>query len=316
MEKSDCILKVGSILKQFGKITAVNNLSFSINRGEIFALLGPNGAGKTTTVRMLMDIIKPDEGIIEFYLHENKSSQIPLASKLGYLPEERGLYQEIPIIKTLVFMGIIRGMEKKQAQKSSEEWLEKLELLNRKNEKLSTLSKGNQQKVQFISSVLHNPLFAVLDEPFAGFDPINQEAFLKIIKELQEKGTTILLSAHQMHLVERIADRVLLMNNGKKIAYGTVDEIKKDYSTGEKIIINVESKPDLSLLQNDDAVEKVEFINDTEIKIFLKQNKSLSGLLNKAATNYKITSVKTEHISLHDIFIDKVNKDIGDNDEQ
>ncbi len=315
MKKSDCILKVDSILKQFGKIIAVNNLSFSINRGEIFALLGPNGAGKTTTVRMLMDIIKPDEGIIEFYLHENKSSQIPLSSELGYLPEERGLYQEIPIIKTLEFMGIIRGMEKNQAQRSSVEWLEKLELLDRKNEKLSTLSKGNQQKVQFISSVLHNPLFAVLDEPFAGYDPINQEAFLMIIKELRDKGTTILLSAHQMHLVERIADRVLLLNNGKKIAYGTVDEIKKDFSTGEKIIINVDSKPELSLLQNDDAVQKVEFINDTEIKIFLKQNKSLSGLLNKAASNYKITSVKTEHISLHDIFIERVSKDKGDSNE-
>ncbi|MDI6803392.1 MAG: ATP-binding cassette domain-containing protein [Bacteroidota bacterium] len=313
MEILGCILKVDSILKQFGKITAVYNLSFSINRGEIFALLGPNGAGKTTTVRLLMDIIKPDEGIIEFYLHGNKSSQIPLASELGYLPEERGLYQEIPIIKTLEFMGIIRGMHKIKARESSEEWLEKLELLDRKNDKLSTLSKGNQQKVQFISSVLHKPLFAVLDEPFAGYDPINQEAFLKIIKELRDKGTTILLSAHQMHLVERIADRVLLINKGKKIAYGTVDEIKKDFSTGEKIIINVESIPDLSLLQNDDAVEKVELMNETEIKIYLKQNKSLSGLLNKAASNYKITSVKTEHISLHDIFIDKVK---GDNDEQ
>jgi ABC-2 type transport system ATP-binding protein len=315
MDKLDVILKVDSILKQFGKITAVNNLSFNINRGEIFALLGPNGAGKTTAVRMLMDIIKPDEGKIEFYLKENKSSHIPLASELGYLPEERGLYQEIPIIKTLVFMGTIRGMEKKQAQRSSEEWLEKLELLDRKNEKLSTLSKGNQQKVQFISSVLHNPSFAVLDEPFAGFDPINQEAFLTIIKELRDKGSTILLSAHQMHLVERIADRVLLLNNGKNIAYGTVDEIKKDFSTGEKIIIKFESKPEISLLLNDDAVEKVEFINDTEIKIFLKQNKSLSGLLNKAASNYKITSVRTEQVSLHDIFIERISKDKGDGNE-
>lgn len=311
--KLDIILKVDSIVKIFGKLIAVNHLSFTVRKGEIFALLGPNGAGKTTAVRMLMDIIKPDEGIIEFYLNDNKCSQIPFASELGYLPEERGLYQEIPIIKTLEFMGIIRGMDKTQAKKSSEEWLDKLDLLDRKREKLSTLSKGNQQKVQFISSVLHNPLFAVLDEPFAGFDPINQEAFLKIIKELQNKGTTILLCAHQMHLVERIADRVLLINKGRNIAYGTVDEIKKDYSTGEKIIINVESKPELSLLQNDDAVEKVEFINDTEIKIFLKQNKSLSGLLNKAASNYKIISVKTEHISLHDIFIDKVK---GDNNEE
>ncbi len=311
----EIILKVESILKQFGKLNAVNHLSFSVRRGEIFALLGPNGAGKTTTVRMLMNIIRPDEGQIEFYLDESKMSKIPSSSQLGYLPEERGLYQEIPIIKTLEFMGIIRGMSKIQAQESAEQWLEKLELLDRKNEKLSTLSKGNQQKIQFISSVLHNPLFAVLDEPFAGYDPINQEAFLRIIKELRDKGTTILLSAHQMHLVERVADRVLLINNGKKIAYGTVDEIKKDYSTGEKLIINVEGQPELSFLQNDDAVEKVEIDKEGEIKISLKRNKSLSGLLTKAASQFHITSLRTEQITLHDIFIDKVNQDKEDNDD-
>ncbi len=311
----EIILKVESILKQFGKLNAVNHLSFSVRRGEIFALLGPNGAGKTTTVRMLMNIIRPDEGQIEFYLDDSKISKIPSSSQLGYLPEERGLYQEIPIIKTLEFMGIIRGMSKIQAQESAEQWLEKLELLDRKNEKLSTLSKGNQQKIQFISSVLHNPLFAVLDEPFAGYDPINQEAFLRIIKELRDKGTTILLSAHQMHLVERVADRVLLINNGKKIAYGTVDEIKKDYSTGEKLIINVEGQPELSFLQNDDAVEKVEIDKEGEIKISLKRNKSLSGLLTKAASQFHITSLRTEQITLHDIFIDKVNQDKEDNDD-
>jgi ABC-2 type transport system ATP-binding protein len=316
MDRSDEILKVDSILKQFGNLDAVKNLSFSINRGEIFALLGPNGAGKTTTVRMLMNIIKPDKGIIEFHLLNSKTPQIPSASELGYLPEDRGLYQEIPILRTLVFMGIIRGMDSIQAKKSSEEWLEKVDLLDRKNEKLSALSKGNQQKIQFISSVLHQPLFAVLDEPFVGLDPINQEAFMTIIKELRDKGTTILLSAHQMHLVERIADRVLLINHGKKIAYGTVDEIKKDYSTGEIIIINVEGKPELSLLRKDAAVEKVELINQTEIRIFLKQNRSLSGLISKAAESYKITSLKTEQISLHDIFIDKVKHDQGDKGEQ
>lgn len=312
----EVILKVDSILKQFGKVNAVNHLSFSINKGEIFALLGPNGAGKTTTVRMLINIIKPDEGCIEFYLTDSNVSQIPLSSQIGYLPEERGLYQEIPIIKTLEFMGLIRGMSKIQAQKSSNQWLEKLELLDRKTEKLSTLSKGNQQKVQFISSVLHNPVFAVLDEPFAGYDPINQEAFLSIIKELRDNGTTILLSAHQMHLVEKIADRVLLINKGKKIAYGSIDEIKKDYSTGEKLIINFEGQPELSSLQKDDAVEKLELNKEGEIIIFLKQNKSLSVLLNKVASHFQITSLKTEHITLHDIFIDKVNQDKEDNDEQ
>lgn len=309
----DNILNVDSIVKQFANINAVSSLSFGINRGEIFALLGPNGAGKTTTVRMLMNIIKPDEGKIEFFLNGKKSAKKPLPSQLGYLPEERGLYQEIPIIKTLEFMGIIRGMSKSQAIKSSDEWLTKLELIDRKNEKLSVLSKGNQQKIQFISSVLHKPEFVILDEPFAGFDPINQEAFLSIIKELRDNGTTVLLSAHQMHLVEKIADRVLLINNGKKIISGSVDEIKKEYSTGEKIILTTEDKSDLSLLSGDDAVEKIETHNNSEIIIYLRRNKSLSGLLNKASSSYKILSVRTEQVSLHDIFIDKVK---GDNDEK
>lgn len=310
----EIILKVDRIVKQFGKLYAVNNLSFNINKGEIFALLGPNGAGKTTTVRMIMNIIKPDEGNIEFnFPLENKLDMLH-ASKLGYLPEERGLYQEIAIIKTLEFMGIIRGMNKLSANKSANYWLEKLELADRKNEKLSSLSKGNQQKVQFISSIIHNPIFAILDEPFSGFDPINQEFFLGIIKELRGKGTTILLSAHQMHLVERIADRVLLINNGKRIEYGTVDEIKNNYSTTEKLTLNVIENSNLEFLQNDDAVEKIEFSNNSEIRLFLKKNKSLSGLLAKAAANYNITSVKSEHISLHDIFIDKVKADNGDID--
>ena len=307
----ETILTVNSITKRFGNINAVNNLSFSIQRGEIFALLGPNGAGKTTTVRMLMNIIKPDEGTIQFYLNGNKSPEVPLASQLGYLPEERGLYQEIPVIKTLEFMGVIHRMSKAQARKSAEEWIEKLELLDRKSEKLSVLSKGNQQKVQFISSVLHNPSFVIFDEPFAGFDPINQEAFLEIIKDLSANGTTILLSAHQMYLIERIADRVLLINEGNMIAFGTVNDIRKNFSTTEVITIHVANKPDISYLQNHDTVEKVMLINETDIKIYLKQNKSLSDLLKLVATNYNITSVKTEHISLHDIFIDLVCKNKG-----
>ncbi|MGE5456805.1 MAG: ABC transporter ATP-binding protein [Methanococcaceae archaeon] len=312
----DTILKADSILKQFGSLNAVDKLSFQIERGEIFALLGPNGAGKTTTVRMLMNIIKPDEGKIEFFLDGNKTSKNPASSELGYLPEERGLYQDIAVIRTLEYMGLIRGMEKLQARRSAEEWLEKLDLLDRKNEKLSTLSKGNQQKVQFVSSVLHKPVFAVLDEPFAGFDPVNQETFIMIIRELRAKGTTILLSAHQMHLVEKIADRVLLLNNGKEIASGTVDQIKKEYSAADILILNVEGMPEISFFQNDDAVEKAEVVNSSEIKIYLKQNRSLSGLLNKASSKYKITSVKTEHISLHEIFIDKVSKDKENNNEQ
>ncbi|MCX7876994.1 MAG: ATP-binding cassette domain-containing protein [Melioribacteraceae bacterium] len=303
------ILKVDSIFKRFGKINAVNNLSFNVEKGEIFSLLGPNGAGKTTTVRMLLNIIKPDYGTIEYFFDNSAASRLPSASQLGYLPEDRGLYQEIPIIRTLEYMGVIRGMNKVDARKASEMWLSKLDLLDRKNEKLSALSKGNQQKIQFISSVLHNPSFAILDEPFTGFDPINQEIFLMIIKELSEKGTTILLSAHQMHLVEKIADKVLLINNGKSIASGTIEELKKENIASEKLILKFEGNPDFNFFQNDVAVERIEKISDGEIKILLKQNKSLSELLIKASSIFKINSITTEHITLHDIFIEKVKQD-------
>lgn len=303
------ILKVDSILKQFGNINAVNNLTFNIKRGEIFALLGPNGAGKTTTVRLLLDIIKPDTGTIEFFLNSSSISQIPLPSQIGYLPEERGLYQEIPIYKTLEYMGTIRGMNTNDVRSASEMWLSKLELLDRKKEKLSALSKGNQQKIQFIASILHSPSLAILDEPFSGFDPINQEAFLMIIKELRDKGTTVLLSAHQMHLVEKIADNVLLINNGRAILHGSIDKIKKENSANEILILNYEGRPELLFLQNDEAVERIENDSEGEVKIYIKHNKSLSGLLNKAASNLNITSVRTEQITLHDIFINNVIQD-------
>jgi ABC-2 type transport system ATP-binding protein len=305
----EIVLKVDSIQKKFGKITAVNSLSFSVKKGEIFALLGPNGAGKTTTVRMLMDIIKPDNGSIEYFLINSSTTGLLQSHKHGYLPEERGLYLEIPILRTLEYMGVIRGMNKHDARKSSEMWLSKLELLDRKNEKLSTLSKGNQQKVQFISSVLHNPSFAILDEPFSGFDPINQEAFLMIIKELRNKGTTILLSAHQMHLVEKIADNVLLINNGRKIAIGSIEELKNESAASEILILKYDGKPELSFLQDDEAVDRIENNTEGEVKIFIKQNKSLSGLLSNAASKLKISSIRSDHLTLHDIFIEKVNKD-------
>lgn len=310
----EVILNVDSIFKRFGDITAVNNISFTVQKGDIFALLGPNGSGKTTTVRMLMDIIKPDEGRIEFFTNDSNSSTALHANQFGYLPEERGLYPDIPIIKTLEYMGIIKGMKKIDANKSAEEWLNKLELLDRKKEKLNALSKGNQQKVQFISSVIHNPSFAVLDEPFAGFDPINQEAFLSIIKELRDKGTTVLLSAHQMHLIEKIGDKIMLLNNGKSIANGTIDELKRGSKTSEKLIIYYEGQSDFSFLKNDEAVERFDDTKNGEIILVLRHNKSLSGLLSKVSSNLKIISVKTEQTTLHDIYIEMVNKDKEVND--
>ncbi len=299
------VLEVISVVKEYGKIKAVDNLSFHINKGEIFALLGPNGAGKTTTVRMLMNIIKPDFGKILYSLDKSKDG-FPSTEMLGYLPEERGLYQDIKILKTLIFMGIVRGMNKVAAKNEAEKWLERFELSDRKNEKLNTLSKGNQQKVQLISAIIHKPKFLILDEPFSGFDPINQESVMKIMTEMKNEGTTILLSAHQMHLVEKIANRVLLIDKGKLVAYGTVEEIKKEFSLDEKIFIQFDRTPVLSDFANDESVESVNIINDNELVIYLKNKASISRLLNKASSLYNIHKVKTEDISLHEIFLKKL----------
>ena len=202
------VLEVDAIKKEFTQVNAVDRLSFDVFEGEIFALLGPNGAGKTTTVRMLMGIIRPDSGVIRYSL---SASEAPFdLSELGYLPEERGLYRDMPVLRTLAYMGTLQGMTRKEARSAAMQWLERLGLKERAEDKLDALSKGNQQKIQFISAVLHRPRFLIFDEPFSGLDPINQELISDLIRQLRDEGATILLSAHQMQLVEMIADRLLL----------------------------------------------------------------------------------------------------------
>jgi ABC-2 type transport system ATP-binding protein len=225
------VLTVDSIEKKFAHVVAVDKLSFDVREGEIFALIGPNGAGKTTTVRMLTGIIKPDAGTIHYSLNHEKP---------GYLPEERGLYKDMPILETLVHMAVLRGMKRIAARAAAMQWLDRVSLQERALDKLDTLSKGNQQKVQFISAVLHRPRFIILDEPFSGLDPINQELFSQLIRQLRDEGATILLSAHQMQLIERIADRLLLMNRGRTVLYGTMDEIRKSgpWANAEQITLH------------------------------------------------------------------------------
>lgn len=223
----ESVLSVSDVHKTFDAVRAVNGLSFTVGRGEIFALLGPNGAGKSTMVRMLMGILRPDAGTIDYTLN-GVTSQRPDKTRLGYLPEERGLYKDLPVVKTLAYMGALRGMDRTKAKTESLKWLERVGLDDRAGDKLDTLSKGNQQKVQFISGILHRPDFAALDEPFSGMDPVNQEFFLEIIRELRGGGMTILLSSHQMQLVERIADRVLLVDHGAEVLAGTIASIRAE----------------------------------------------------------------------------------------
>jgi ABC-2 type transport system ATP-binding protein len=300
------LLEVDSIEKEFESVKAVDRLSFYVQPGEIFALLGPNGAGKTTVVRMLLRILYPDRGTIRYGIAGTFRDRA-LSQEIGYLPEDRGLYREIQISRTLTYMGILRGMKREAAARAAGEWLERLELDDRKNEKLDQLSKGNQQKVQFIASILHRPKFAILDEPFSGLDPLNQEFFLKIIRDLQSSGMTILLSAHQMDLVQRLADRVLLVNRGRAVLQGTIAEVRASSAAHKKVVLRMDGATDTSLFARFEAVEHFHAVSDGEYAFLLRRGESLSRFLAEASAHLSISEIRSEDPSLHEIFLDTIN---------
>ncbi len=216
------LLEVDGVVKRFGDHAAVDGLSFDVRPGEIFGFLGPNGAGKTTTLRMLLGITRPDRGTVRFDGGDRLDR-----SRVGYLPEERGLYEDARLLDVLGYLGALRGMSMADARREGRAWLERLGLGDKLKAKLNTLSKGNQQKVQFAGAVLHRPALAVLDEPFAGRDPLNQELFLELIRELRDLGAAVLLSAHHLDLVERLCDRFLLIARGRAVLAGTLEEVRR-----------------------------------------------------------------------------------------
>lgn len=301
------VLRVDSISKDFANVKAVNNISFTIEQGDIYAFLGPNGAGKTTTLRMLLDIIKPESGSIEWNVNGNQH-HMPDSAHIGYLPEERGLYLDVPIIKSLVYLATIRGMETSDAKAKAMEWLERLGLADRAKEKLQVLSKGNQQKIQFVASILHKPKFAILDEPFSGLDPVNQEIFIDFIKEIHSQGTTILLSAHQMSLVEKIAHKLFLINNGEEVYNGSLAGIYQSF--GDKIIIELELESPYTetTFQQVRDVESIDRIDDTHAKITFGQQSTLKDVMQQLATVDGITDITSHKPDLHDIFLQLVKK--------
>ena len=299
---SENILEVSSLNKRYKNIHAVKDISFSLEQGDVFAFLGPNGAGKTTTLRMLLDIIRPDSGTIKWNLNGNVSS-LPPSENIGYLPEERGLYTDVSIIKSLVYMAAIRGMDPAIAKKAAMEWLEKFELADRAKEKLQVLSKGNQQKIQFIASIIHKPAFVILDEPFSGLDPINQEKFIEYIRDLNLQGTTILLSAHQMPLVEKIAKKVFLINQGQKIFYGKLSALYKDFERQQILNISFNSNVNEDRLKLLPEVENINWVNPQEVKITFKSGVNLNNALSELIKIDSINNISSHSPDLHDIFL-------------
>lgn len=298
------LLHVSNVTKRFGANTAVDNLSLSVSPGEIHAVLGANGAGKTTLVRMLIGLTDPDSGSIQFRMNGQQSRRMPSAA-LGYLPEERGLYLDRSPLDSLVYLARLRGASRASARKMSLRWLERMDLSERANDKLQTLSKGNQQKVQLIAAVSHEPSFVIMDEPFSGFDPINQERVIDLLLDLKSMGTTILLSAHQLTLVERLADRLTLMNQGACILAGSLTDILRE-SDSAKVLTVQWTNPMQEDLGHLPGVASVDRPSDLEAILQLSDDADLNATLLSVSQTGAIAHLSAKKRNLHDVYLKSV----------
>lgn len=301
------MLTVQQVHRRFARVHAVNDISFQIPAGEIFSLLGPNGAGKSTLLRMLVGITRPDSGQIAWQHDGGTLSRLP-APAMGYLPEERGLYQDQPLSVVLEYFGTLRGMSPHDARASAKAWLERLELGARLKDKVGSLSKGNQQKVQFAAAVLHKPRFVILDEPFSGLDPLNQEVFLAMIRSLRDDGMTVLFSAHQMSLVERLADRLFVMQHGREVLHGTIAAVREQWGGGRRLLLQVAQPIDdaVAALRVLTTTNRVQRRDDGWIELTTDSAHPIGELLARCAQQLTIIDVRTEQPSLHDVYITTV----------
>jgi len=230
--------EVNHIVKSFADKLAVNDLSFSVAQGEIFGLIGPNGAGKTTTIRMMMDIIKPDSGEVTIFGEKLGEA---IKNKLGYLPEERGLYKKLRVLESIIYLASLKGMDRHSAEEKANGLLNRTGMLDSQKKKIEELSKGMGQIIQFIVTIIHDPQLVILDEPFAGLDPVNTELLKGMVAELRNQGKAVILSTHQMNQVEELCDRILMVNNGRAVLYGDLAEIKSRYK-GNSVFIDYEGE--------------------------------------------------------------------------
>lgn len=299
-------LSVKQIRKQYAEVLAVDDLSFEVKSGEILALLGPNGAGKSSTIRMLIGLTYPDTGVISFTDIEGQKIPKLISGDFGYLPEERGLYQESNIQDTLVYMGQLKGMTKADALEQAEIWLTSFDLAERKKDQLKTLSKGNQQKVQLISAIIHRPKIVFLDEPFSGLDPVNQEKVISFLQLLRKQGTTIILSAHQMSLVEKLADRFLLMNKGKATLYGSIKDIRQAAQLGTNLTVTFSDPVSSESFSLTEQIMQLVSIDSHTVQFTLAPSCHVPQFLQSMLAEHQIESLQTEQPSLHDIYINSV----------
>ncbi len=300
MSENNTTLKVENVTKRYGDFTAVGDLSFDVKAGRVFGFLGPNGAGKTTTIRMIVGITAPDEGRIELF-GERISNQSQ--NRIGYLPEERGLYKKMKVLDQLRYFAALKDVSQTKADKLIDFWLDRMKLSEWKKKKTTDLSKGMQQKIQFISTVLHNPDLLILDEPFSGLDPVNVEFMIEVVAELKAQGKTIIFSTHLMETAERLCDDIILINKSRKVVGGTLRQVKAGFG---KNLIALRCVGGDAVLEDKSLVQKVvEHADEREIE--LAENADAQVLLKRLIeSGASISKFEQVEPSLNDIFIEKV----------
>ncbi|MCU1290256.1 MAG: Efflux transporter ATP-binding protein [Acidobacteria bacterium] len=300
MTEQNTTLKVENVSKRFGDFTAVENLSFSVKSGRVFGFLGPNGAGKTTTIRMIVGITFPDSGNIELF---GDRISTELQNRIGYLPEERGLYKKMKIQDQLRYFAALKDVPQAEADRRIDFWLDRMQLSEWKKKKTTDLSKGMQQKIQFISTVLHDPDLLILDEPFSGLDPVNVEFMINVVAELKARHKTIIFSTHLMETAERLCDDIILINKSRKVVGGSLREVKASFG---KNLISLRCEGGLNVLHDANLVARiVEHSDEKEIELAAGADSQslLKRLIESGAT---ITKFEQIEASLNDIFIEKV----------
>lgn len=297
-------LVVEGVVKQYGEKTAVNNISFEVSAGEIYGLLGANGAGKTTTMRMVLGLIYPDQGKI---LYNGKPFTNENLRLLGYLPEERGLYPKIKVSEQLIYLAQLRGMSRKEADDNLKYWLDRFEVPEYYNKRVEELSKGNQQKIQFVAAVIHKPQIVILDEAFSGLDPVNVELLKSTVKELRDSGTSILFSTHRMEHVEELCRNITILDRSNTVLKGNIREIKKQFPR-ERVVLSTEKE--VSGLESIAGVNNV-VRNESGYEIMISNENVAGNILRHALGQSEISKFEIKEPTLNEIFI----KTVGERNE-
>lgn len=293
------ILELRNVRKAYGDFVAVKDVSMSVPAGSIFGLLGPNGAGKTSTIRMIMNIVPQDSGEVLVFGHPRAAEDL---RRIGYLPEERGLYRKMTVMDQLLFLAEIRGLKAAQIRPEIDRWLERVELAKWAKSKVEELSKGMQQKVQLIGTVLHQPDLLILDEPFSGLDPINQELFRDLLQEYRSQGKSVVLSTHGMELAERMCDHICLISQGQAILDGDLKAIKRQVGGNAFRLV---ATGDLEKLKDLPEVEQATVVNGTA-KLLLRPDASGSQALRRMVEFLEIHEFRSEEPELEQIFMKAV----------